>query len=70
MQICVDPGPLWLLVLAASALLSQYRVWPWSRMQRNSREGHGERDFRKSVLLLCTEQREGGVGTLGLFPWE
>lgn len=22
------------------------------------------------MLLLCTEQREGGVGTLGLFPWE
>lgn len=53
-----------------SALLSHCRVWPWSRMQRNSREGRGERDFRKSVSLLCTEQQEGGVGTLGWFPWE
>lgn len=53
-----------------SALLSRRRARPWSRIQRNSREGQGERDFRKSVLLLCAEQREGGVGTLGWFPWE
>lgn len=72
MQICVDPGPLRLLVLAAERrVISAQSVAVERGAEKSSQEGRGEGAFRKCVCCFCAPS-SGKVAweTLAWFPWE